>query len=274
MGSLDGKVAFITGGARGQGRSHAQLLAEQGADIVTIDVLGDLETVAYRGATQADLNETVALVEKTGQQIVTSQGDVRNQADVDAAVAAGLERFGHLDIVVANAGITTLGLTWELTDEAWRTMLDINLTGVFHTVKAVIPTMIAAGRGGSILMTGSCAIGIQHLGHYSAAKNGVVGLMKSLAAELAPHKIRVNVVHPTTVGTEMFLNDASYRVFRPDLENPTQEDLVEVMTSMNKLGVPWIEPIDVSNAVLWLASDASRYVTGTALEVDAGTLLR
>ncbi len=274
MGSLNGKVAFITGGARGQGRSHAQLLAEQGADIVIIDVLSDLETVAYSGATQADLDETVALVEKTGREIVTSQGDVRNQADVDAAVAAGLERFGHLDIVVANAGITTLGLTWELSDEAWRTMLDINLTGVFHTVKAVIPTMIEARRGGAIVMTGSCAVGMQHLGHYSAAKNGVVGLMKSLAAELAAHKIRVNVVHPTTVGTEMFLNDASYRVFRPDLENPTQEDLVEVMTSMNKLGVPWIEPIDVSNAVLWLASDASRYVTGTEVEVDAGTLLR
>jgi len=274
VGSLDGKVAFITGGARGQGRSHAQLLAEQGADIVTIDVLGDLETVAYSGATQADLDETVALVEKTGRGIVTLQGDVREQADVDAAVAAGLERFGHLDIVVANAGITTLGLTWELSEEAWRTMLDINLTGVFHTVKAVIPSMIAAGRGGSMVLIGSCAVGVQHLAHYSAAKNGVVGLMRSLAAELAPHKIRVNVVHPTTVGTEMFLNEASYRVFRPDLENPTQEDLVEVMTSMNKLGVPWIEPIDISNAVLWLASDTARYVTGTAVAVDAGGLLR
>ncbi len=274
MGSLDGKVAFVTGGARGQGRSHAQLLAEQGADIVTVDVLADVDTVAYQGATQADLDETVALVDKTGRQIVTHQGDVRDQGDVDTAVAAGLERFGHIDVVVANAGITTFGLTWELSEEAWRTMLDINLTGVFHTVKATVPPMIEAGQGGSIVLVGSCAVGVQHLGHYSAAKNGVVGLMKSLAAELAPHRIRVNVVHPTTVGTQMFLNEPTYRVFRPDLDNPTQEDLVEVMTSMNKLGVPWIEPIDISNAVLWLASDAARYVTGSEVSVDAGVLLR
>lgn len=274
MAKLDGKVAFITGGARGQGRSHAQLLAEQGADIVTIDVLDDIETVAYAGPTQADLDETVNLVEKAGRNIVTYRGDVRSQADVDGAVAAGIDRFGHLDIVVANAGITTFGLTWELSEETWRTMIDINLTGVFHTVKAVVPAMIEAGSGGSVVITGSCAVGIPHLGHYSATKNGIVGMMKTLAAELAPHHIRANVVHPTTVGTEMFLNDATYRVFRPDLENPTQEDLIEIMTSMNKLGVPWIEPIDISNAVLWLASDDSRYVTGTELSVDAGTLLR
>jgi SDR family mycofactocin-dependent oxidoreductase len=270
MGSLDGKVAFITGGARGQGRSHALHLAEQGADIVTIDVLADLDTVAYHGSTQADLQETVALVEKTGRGIVTYHGDVREQEDVDAAVAAGLDRFGRIDIVVANAGITTLGLIWELSEETWRTMLDINLTGVFHTVKATVPHMIEAGRGGSIIMIGSCAIGMPHLGHYSAAKNGVVGLMQSLAAELAAHKIRVNAIHPTTVATEMFLNEPSYRVFRPDLEEPTKDDVAEVMTAMNKLGVPWIEPIDTSNAVLWLACDTSRYVTGTALSINAG----
>jgi (+)-trans-carveol dehydrogenase len=274
MGKLDGKVAFITGGVRGQGRSHAQLLAEHGADIVTIDVLSSIDTVAYPGPSQADLDETVTLVEKTGRAIVTYEGDVRLQGDVDAAVAAGLERFGRIDIVVANAGITTFGLTWELSEEAWRTMLDVNLTGVFHTVKATLPAMIEAGRGGSLILTGSCAVGIPHLGHYSATKNGVVGLMKTLAAELASHRIRVNVVHPTTVGTEMFLNEATYRVFRPDLEQPTQDDLVEIMLSMNKLGVPWIEPIDISNAVLWLASDDARYVTGTELSVDAGTLLR
>ena len=270
MGSLEGKVAFITGGARGQGRSHALHLAEQGADIVTIDVLADLDTVAYHGSTQADLHETVALVEKTGRGIVTYHGDVREQADVDAAVAAGLDRFGRIDIVVANAGITTLGLIWELSEETWRTMLDINLTGVFHTVKATVPHLIEAGRGGSIIMIGSCAIGMPHLGHYSAAKSGVVGLMHSLAAELATHKIRVNAIHPTTVATEMFLNEPSYRVFRPDLENPTKDDVAEVMMAMNKLGVPWIEPIDTSNAVLWLAGDTSRYVTGTALSINAG----
>lgn len=274
MAKLEGKVAFITGGARGQGRSHAQLLAEQGADIITLDLLEDVATVAYAGPTQADLDETINRVETAGRHILTYRGDVRSQGDVDAAVAAGIERFGRIDIVVANAGITTFGLTWELSEDSWRTMIDINLTGVFHTVKAAVPAMIAAGAGGSIVITGSCAVGIAHLGHYSAAKNGVVGLMKTLAAELAPHRIRANVVHPTTVGTEMFLNDATYRVFRPDLDNPTQEDLIEIMTKMNKLGVPWIEPIDISNAVLWLAGDDSRYVTGTELSVDAGTLLR
>lgn len=273
MGSLDGKVAFITGGARGQGRSHAQLFAEQGADIVTFDLLDDVETVGYPGATQADLDETVRLVEKTGRRIVARQGDVRHQADVDAVVAEGMDRFGHLDVVVANAGITTLGLTWELSEDTWQTMIDVNLTGVFHTVKAAVPPMIEAGNGGAIAMIGSCAIGMQHLGHYGAAKNGVVGLMRTLAAELASHKIRVNLVHPTTVATDMFLNDSTYRVFRPDLENPQREDLVDLMTSMNKLGVPWIEPIDISNAVLYLVSDASRYVTGQALPVDAGVLL-
>lgn len=274
MGKLDGKVAFVTGAARGQGRSHAQLLAEHGADIITIDVLDDVDTVGYPGATQADLDETVALIEKTGRNISAHRGDVRHQNDVDAAVNAGLEQFGHLDVVVANAGITTFGTTWELSDETWRTMIDVNLTGVFHTVKAAIPAMIDGGRGGSIVMTGSCAIGLQHLGHYSAAKSGVVGLMQSLASELAAHKIRVNVIHPTTVGTDMFLNDATYRVFRPDLENPTADDLIPLMTSMNKLGVPWVESIDISNAVLWLASEDARYVTGSALPVSAGVLLR
>lgn len=271
---LDGKVAFITGGARGQGRSHAQLLAEQGADIVTMDVLGDIDTVAYSGPTPDDLAETVALVEKTGRGIVVHRGDVRRQAEVDAAVAAGLERFGRLDIVVANAGITTFGRTWELSEQTWQTMLDVNLTGVFHTVRATVPSLVEAGRGGSVVFTGSCAIGMANLGHYGAAKSGLVGLMKTLASELAPHRIRVNVVHPTTVGTEMFLNDATYRVFRPDLESPGPADLTDVLTSMNKLGVPWVDPVDVSQAVLWLASDAARYVTGTELSVDAGTLLR
>lgn len=274
MGKVDGKVAFVTGGARGQGRSHAVLLAEQGADIITLDVLGDVETVGYPGATEDDLAETVALVEKTGRRICAYQGDVRDQTQVDEAVRAGLAQLGRLDIVVANAGITTFGKTWELSDDQWRTMIDVNLTGVFHTVKAAVPQMVAAGVGGSIVMTGSCAIGMPHLGHYSAAKSGVVGLMQSLAAELAAHRIRVNVVHPTTVGTEMFLNDASYRLFRPDLEQPTREDVIPLLMQINKLGVPWVDAADVSNAVLWLTCDDSRYVTGAAVPVSAGTFLR
>lgn len=273
MGKLDGKVAFVTGAARGQGRSHAQLLAEHGADIIAIDVLSDIETVGYPGAKPHDLEDTIALVEKTGRSICAHRGDVRKQSEVDAAVTAGIEQFGHIDIVVANAGITTFGTTWELSEDAWQTMMDVNLSGVFHTVKAAVPAMIEAGQGGSIVMTGSCAIGMQHLAHYSAAKSGVVGLMQSLASELAAYKIRVNVIHPTTVGTEMFLNEPTYRVFRPDLEEPTVDDLIPLMTSMNKLGVPWVDAIDISNAVLWVASDDARYVTGTALPVSAGVLL-
>jgi (+)-trans-carveol dehydrogenase len=274
MGKLDGRVAFVTGAARGQGRSHSLLLAGHGADIITIDAVRDIETVGYAGATPDDLDETVELIEKAGRRMYAYRGDVRQQPDVDAAVAGGLDQFGRIDIVVANAGITTFGTLWELSEEAWQTMIDVNLSGVFHTIKATVPTMIEAGRGGSIVMTGSCAIGLQHLGHYSAAKSGVVGLMQSLAAELAAHKIRVNVVHPTTVGTDMFLNKPTYRVFRPDLDDPSADDLVPLLTSMNKLGVPWIDSIDVSNAVLWLASDDARYVTGTAVPVSAGVLLR
>jgi (+)-trans-carveol dehydrogenase/(-)-trans-carveol dehydrogenase len=274
MGKVEGKVAFVTGAARGQGRSHAQSLAEQGADIIALDVLADGASVGYPAATQDDLAETVAMVQKVGRKIYARHGDVRNQSDVDAAVAEGLARFGHLDIVVANAGITTFGAIWELTDDQWGDMIDVNLTGVFHSVKAAVPAMLEQGSGGSIVITGSCAVGLPHLAHYSAAKNGVVGLMRSLASELAPYKIRANVVHPTTVGTEMIFNDATYRVFRPDLDTPTVEDLIPVLTSMNKLGVPWVDPVDISNAVLWLASDDARYVTGAAIPVDAGVLLR
>jgi (+)-trans-carveol dehydrogenase len=250
MGKLDGRVAFVTGAARGQGRSHSLLLAGHGADIITIDTVRDIETVGYAGATPDDFDETIELIEKTGRRMYAYRGDVRRQSDVDAAVAGGLHQFGRIDIVVANAGITTFGTLWELSEETWQTMIDVNLSGVFHTVKATVPTMIEAGRGGSIVMTGSCAIG------------------------LAAHKIRVNVVHPTTVGTDMFLNEPTYRVFRPDLDDPTADDLVPLLTSMNKLGVPWIDSIDVSNAVLWLASDDARYVTGTAVPVSAGVLLR
>jgi SDR family mycofactocin-dependent oxidoreductase len=276
MDRVKGKVAFITGAARGMGRSHALRLAEEGADVVAVDIMQPIDSVAYPLSGPDDLAETVGLVEETGQRIVTQQADVRSQADLDDAVTAGLDAFGHIDIVCANAGIASFGPTWELPESTWQEMIDINLSGAWHTAKAAVPAMICAGRGGSIVMVSSVAglKGIPNIAHYSAAKHGLVGLMRTLANELAPHRIRVNTVHPTNVATPMVLNDTTFRAFRPDLPDPTEQDSLEAMTQMNAIPVPWVEPIDVSNAVLWLASDESRYVTGVALPIDAGMTIK
>jgi SDR family mycofactocin-dependent oxidoreductase len=276
MDRVTGKVAFITGAARGMGRSHAVRLAEEGADILAVDLVQPIESVSYPLPAGEDLAETAALVEKTGQRIVARQADVRSQEDLDRAVAEGLEAFGHIDIVCANAGIASFGATWELPERTWQEMIDINLSGAWHTAKAAVPAMIEAGRGGSIIMVSSVAglKGIPNIAHYSAAKHGLVGLMRTLANELAPHRIRVNTVHPTNVSTPMVLNDTTFRAFRPDLPNPSEEDSLEAMTQMNAIPVPWVEPADVSNAVLWLASDESRYVTGVSLPIDAGMSIK
>jgi SDR family mycofactocin-dependent oxidoreductase len=276
MDRVKGKVAFITGAARGMGRSHAMRLAEEGADILAVDLVQPIESVSYSLPGPEELAETAALVEKTGQRIVTLQADVRSQDDLDRAVAAGLEAFGHIDIVCANAGIASFGASWELPEETWQQMIDINLSGAWHTAKAAVPALIEAGRGGSIIMVSSVAglKGIPNIAHYSAAKHGLVGLMRSLANELAPHGIRVNAVHPTNVATPMVLNDTTFRAFRPDLPDPSEEDSLEAMTLMNAIPVPWVEPADVSNAVLWLASDESRYVTGVSLPIDAGMTIK
>lgn len=272
MGRVEGKVALITGAARGQGRSHAVRLAEEGADIVAVDLMEQIGSVAYPLSTEQDLDETVALVEKTGQRVIARKADVRSQADLDRVVAEGVEAFGHIDIVCANAGIASFGAAWQLPEATWQDMLDVNLTGVWHTAKAAIPSMIEAGRGGSMILVSSVGglKGIANIAHYVAAKHGLVGLMRTLSNELAPHRIRVNTVHPTNVNTPMVMNDATFRAFRPDVENPTQWDILESMTQMQALETPWVEPIDVSNAVLWLASDEARYVTGVALPIDAG----
>jgi SDR family mycofactocin-dependent oxidoreductase len=276
MDRVKGKVALITGAARGMGRSHAVRLAEEGADIVAVDLMQPIESVAYPLSGREDLAETAALVEKIGQRILTRQADVRSQVDLDGAVAEGLTAFGHIDIVCANAGIASFGVTWEMPEDTWQEMLDINLSGAWHTAKAAVPAMIEAGGGGSIIMVSSVAglKGIPNIAHYSAAKHGLVGLARTLANELAPHRIRVNTVHPTNVATPMILNDTTFRAFRPDLENPSEEDSLEAMTLMNAIPVPWVDPVDVSNAVLWLASDESRYVTGVALPIDAGMTIK
>ena len=276
MGKFDGKVAFITGAARGQGRSHALRLAEEGADIVVMDLVAPIDSAIHDLASPDDLAETVAMVEGLGRRIIAARGDVRVTSDLDEVVKTALADFGHIDIVVANAGIFSFAPFWEITDTQWNDMLDVVLTGVWRTVKAVAPSMIEAGRGGAIVITSSTA-GLKQIpnsAHYVAAKTGVVGLMKAMAVELAPYNIRVNTVHPTTVATPMILNEPTYKLFRPDLEHPTVEDAMDAFASVNLFPVPWVEARDISNAVAWLASDEARYVTGHTLPVDAGFMIK
>lgn len=274
MGRMDGKVALITGAARGQGRSHAVRLAEEGADIIALDICRPVQTAPYEGATADDLAHTVKLVEELDRRIIAREADVRDLAQVQAVVEEGVSEFGHIDVVCANAGIVNYGTALELDEREWQEMVDINLVGVWKTIKAAVPPMVERGQGGAVIITSSTAglMGVQNLSHYVAAKHGVVGLMKVLAQELAPHMIRVNTVNPTTCDTPMMDNDATRGMFRPDLEHPTRAEAAESMSAYNALPIPWVEPIDVSNAVLWLASDEARYITGVALPVDAGAV--
>jgi SDR family mycofactocin-dependent oxidoreductase len=276
-GRVEGKVAFITGAARGQGRSHAIRLAAEGADIIAVDICEDVPGIPYAGATEADLAETVKQVEALDRRIVATKADVRDYAGLKAALDDGVSQLGRLDIVSANAGIgMSRGRSQDLTDDIWRDMIDVNLTGVWHTAKAAIPTLIEGGRGGAIVLTSSVAglMAVKNIAHYVSAKHGVVGLMRTLALELAPHSIRVNSIHPTQVDTPMIQNEATWQLFRPDLEHPTREDFVPASQTMNALPIPWVEPIDISNALLFLASDEARYITGVTLPVDAGCVIK
>lgn len=272
MGKLEGKVAFITGAARGQGRSHAIRLAQEGADIIAVDTAKQVATVPYATATAADLEQTVKEVEALDRRIVASEVDVRDLAALKKAADDGVAQLGRLDIVIANAGINSMAPTLEMDEETWQTMIDINLTGVWKSIRAAAPHIVAGGRGGSIVLTSSLAsISVnENIAHYSAAKSGLVGLMSVLAKELGPQSIRVNSIHPTTVATPMILNDPTYKLFRPDLENPTRADFDEAAAQMNRLPVTMVEPIDISNAIVYLVSDDGRYVTGTTHVVDAG----
>ena len=274
MGRVEGKVAFITGAARGQGRSHALRLAQEGADIIAVDICQDLATVPYPGATEADLAETVKQVEALDRRIVAQQADVRDLAALQRAVDEGLSQFGHLDIVCANAGIASFAPALDLTEEVWQDVIDTNLTGVWKTVKATAPAMVERGQGGSIILTSSIAglIAFPNLAHYTAAKHGVTGLMRTLAVELAPHSIRVNSVHPTTVDTPMVANEPVWGLFLGGVAGATREQAAEGMKALNAMPVPWVEAVDISNAVLYLASDEARYVTGTTTVIDAGAM--
>jgi (+)-trans-carveol dehydrogenase len=275
MGRVEGKVAFVTGAARGQGRSHAVRLAEEGADIVAIDLCSQLDSVTYPMATPDDLLETVAQVEALDRRIVASHADVRDAAQLSSVLNDAVAELGRLDIVCANAGIYSRGRMVDMPEQTWQEMIDVNLTGVWHTCKVAIPHLVAAG-GGSMILTSS-AVGLraaQNVGHYAAAKHGLVGLMRTLALELAGDMIRVNSVHPTGVDTMMIQNDTLYHQMRPDLEHPTRDDAAPIMQSMNALPIPWVEPVDISNAVLFLASDEARYVTGVTFPVDAGMTIK
>ena len=265
MGKLDGKVAFITGAARGQGRSHAIRLAQEGAGIIAVDICQQIATVPYPMATPDDLAETAKQVEALDRRIFTAQADVRDAAALKAAFDAGVAELGPVDIVLANAGIAPMGL--HEPQGAWQDVVDVNLTGVFNTVEIAIPSMMERGQGGAIVLTSSTA-GINGIGGpsagglgYTAAKHGVVGLMRSYANNLAQYSIRVNTVHPTGVNTPMIVNEAMQEWL---------EQAGESSALANALPVPMVEPVDISNAIAWLVSDDARYVTGVTLPVDAG----
>jgi SDR family mycofactocin-dependent oxidoreductase len=267
-GRVAGKVAFITGAGRGQGRSHAIRLAEEGADIIAVDICRDYDTVAYPMATEADLAETVKAVEALDRRIVAAQADVRDAAGLKAAVDDGVAQLGRLDIVSANAGICTIQPWDEVTPAAWQDTLDTNLTGVWNTMVVSVPHLIAAG-GGSIICTSSTAgiKGLPYLAPYVAAKHGVVGIARTMANELAAHRIRVNTVHPTGVDTPMGTGLGG-------LEALITRDPNLGPIFMNTLPVEIVDPRDISNAVLFLASDEARYVTGLEFTVDAGSTIR
>jgi SDR family mycofactocin-dependent oxidoreductase len=248
-------------------------LAEEGADIIAVDVCSQLETVPYALASEGDLAETAKRVEELDRRIITHRADVRDLAALQSAVAEGVSEFGHLDIVCANAGILSIGPAWELSEETWQEMIDVNLTGTWKTVRAAVPQLIEQGHGGSIILTSSIAglVAFANLAHYTAAKHGVTGLMRTLAVELAPYRIRVNSVHPTTVDTDMVQNKALYELFL-GTEEASRADAEVGMKAINALPIPWVDPVDISNAVLFLASDESRYITGTTQVIDAGAL--
>ncbi|MDQ1487478.1 MAG: hypothetical protein QOJ62_3171 [Actinomycetota bacterium] len=272
MGALEGKVAFTSGGARGQGRSHAVRLAQEGADIITFDLCDQVPTVAYTGATEDDLATTVKEVEAVDRRIIARKADVRDMAAVQAVLDEGLAEFGRVDIVLANAGIMPIAGEQAQQMQAWHDAIDILVTGVLHTCQAAIPRLIEQGQGGAMVITSSTgglksplrvldvltpgAIG------YVAGKHAVVGIMRSYANALGPYSIRCHTVHPTGVNTPMVANEPFATLAA------TQPSLMEGMH--NALPVPLIEAVDVSNAIVYLCSEAGRYITGVTMPVDAG----
>ena len=261
MARLAGKVAVVTGAARGSGRSHCERMAEEGADIIALDVADAAD----------DLRDLALVVQGRGRRCVSAHADVRSFEAVSAGVARGVAQLGPLDIVVANAGLHAAGApTWEIAEDDWQRTLDVNVTGVWHTVKAAVPHL--RPTGGSIVIVGSTSglRGTANTAHYTASKHAVVGLMRTLANELGAQNVRVNTVHPGAVGTALVLNEATFARLCPELANPTAADAAKVLAARNLLPVGWVDPVDVSNAVVFLASDEARYITAAQLVVDAG----
>jgi SDR family mycofactocin-dependent oxidoreductase len=266
---FEGRTVFITGAARGQGRSHAVNFAREGADLAISDICHDIDTVPYELSAERDLAETVNLCEAEGARVTSAVVDVRDYGQVEAFAAAALEVYGKIDVVVANAGIFGATTIAEQSPETFGDMIDVNLKGVFHTIRAVLPGMIDRGYG-RIIATGSvCSlIGVPNVAHYVAAKHGVAGLIKSIAKEVGANGITANYVVPNGVGTRMIRNDAIYSLMSPD--DPTEEASLPAYAAMNAIPIPWIEPEDVSKVVLFLASEDARYTTGAAMKVDLG----
>lgn len=261
MQGLREKVVAITGAGRGTGRAHAERFADAGADLILLD----------HSDVADDLRDTAQRVRQRGRRAVIRLADVSALADVTTAVDAGVGELGRLDVIVANAGIHTAGgPSWQISAQEWQRTIDVNLTGVWHTIKAGVPHI--GPEGGSVVIISSTngLRGTAGTAHYTASKHAVVGLARTLANELGPSRIRVNTVHPGAVATPMVRNTATYKRLRPDLDDPTEADAAEVLTARNLLPVPWVEPVDVANAVVFLASDYARYITGTQLVVDAG----
>lgn len=280
MGRVQGKVAFVTGAARGQGRSHAVRLAEEGADIIAVDLCENIDTIGYPMATPEDLEETAAFIEKTGQRVVTAKADVRDAAQLKAALEDGISQLGGLDIVVAQAGVA--GMKGQPPLQAWIDVINTNLIG---TINAIQVSLLHLKEGASIIATGSTAALMDtHQKNdpgndpggmaYVHSKRALSAYVHDLATELAPRSIRANVVHPTNCNTNMLQSEPMYRSFRPDLEKPELKDAEPVFYVQQAMKVPWVEPEDISNAVLWLASDEARFVTGAQLRVDAGGYLK
>jgi len=275
MGKLDGKVAIISGAARGQGRSHAVTLARAGARLALFDICRQLETTNIPMSRPADLEETVALVKDVGGDVIALEADVRSSKETQTVVDATLDAFGRVDIVIANAGIDSIESTLAMRDEVWDDMIAVNLTGVFRTIQPALRPMIEQREGGSVVITSSCA-GLtpfpNHV-HYGATKYGVIGVTQCLALELAAHRIRVNAVAPTAVNTPLAVNSILFELFTGRAE-ATEEEAAEVFRRLHLIDEPWVQPQDISNAVLWLSSDDARYVTGIVLPVDLGLLIK
>ncbi len=271
MGRFEGKVVMVTGGARGQGRSHALAFAKEGASIVVSDIAAQVESVPYTMASEDDLLETVKLVEALDQRCVAVTADCRDSAAMKAATDEAVGEFGRIDIMLVNHGLLSLSPVVDMSDEVWDDVIDSDLTGVFKATRAVLPHMLAQGSG-RIVVTASMAgrVGLPTVAHYCAAKWGAIGFVKSVAREVAANGITVNAVCPTNCNTDMIHNPAFYALFAPGVDNPTREEVVPGFVSLNAIPVPWIEPIDISNAIMFLASDEARYITGEALHVSAG----